>query len=84
MCYGILNPLPRIFPTQGLNPCLLSLLHWQVGFFLPLVPPWKPSKGTVRAKALRPDNVESVKEQQEVSMAALAKRVGELYDMQSG
>ena len=52
--------------------------------FLPLVPPRKPSKGTVRAKALRPDNVESVKEQQEVSMAALAKRVGELYDMQSG
>ena len=83
MCHGILNPLPRVFPTQGLNPCLLSLLHWQMGF-LPLVPPRKPSKGTVRAKALRPDNVESVKEQQEVSMAALAKRVGELYDMQSG
>ena len=26
-----------IFPTQGLNPCLLSLLHWQVGS-LPLLP----------------------------------------------
>jgi len=48
------------------------------------VPPQKPSKGTVRAKGLRLDNVESVKEQQEVGMASLAKRVGELYDMQSG
>ena len=87
MCHGILNPLPKDLPnpTQGLNPCLLSLLHWPVGFFfffffffLPLVPPGKPSKGTVRAKALRPDSFESVKEQQELSMAILAKRVGEL------
>ena len=91
VCHGILNPLPRDLPnpTQGLNPCLLSLLHWPVGFFvflffLPLVPPGKPSKGTVRAKALRPDSAESVKEQQELSMATLAKRVGELQDMQSG
>ena len=30
-----------IFPTQGLNPHLLCLLHWQVGS-LPLVPPGKP------------------------------------------
>ena len=22
--------LPGIFPTQGSNPCLLRLLHWQV------------------------------------------------------
>ena len=27
-----------IFPIQGSNPCLLCLLHWQVGS-LPLVPP---------------------------------------------
>ena len=27
-----------IFPTQGLNPCLLCLLHWKVGS-LPLAPP---------------------------------------------
>ena len=27
-----------IFPTQGSNPCLLYLLHWQVGS-LPLGPP---------------------------------------------
>ena len=29
--------LQGIFPTQGLNPHLLHLLHWQVGS-LPLVP----------------------------------------------
>ena len=33
--------LQRIFPTCGLNPCLLSLLHWQLGS-LPLVPHGKP------------------------------------------
>ena len=30
-----------IFPTQGSNPHLLRLLHWQAGS-LPLVPPGKP------------------------------------------
>ena len=30
------------FLTQGLNLHLLSLLHWQAGFFLPLAPPEKP------------------------------------------
>ena len=30
-----------IFPTQGLNPHLLCLLHWQAGY-LPLAPPGKP------------------------------------------
>ena len=29
------------FPTQGSNPCLLGLLHWQAGSF-PLAPPGKP------------------------------------------
>ena len=33
--------LQGIFPTQGSNPRLLRLLHWQVGS-LPLVPPGKP------------------------------------------
>ena len=33
--------LQGIFPTQGLNPHLLNLLHWQAGS-LPLVPPQKP------------------------------------------
>ena len=27
---GLQLPFPGIFPTQGLNLCLLSLLHWQV------------------------------------------------------
>ena len=34
--------LPQIFPTQGLNPHLLRLLHQQGGS-LPLTPPGKPS-----------------------------------------
>ena len=33
--------LQGIFPTQGSNPCLFCLLHWQAGY-LPLVPPGKP------------------------------------------
>ena len=37
-CHALLH---RIFLTQGLNLCLLCLLHWQVGS-LPLVPPGKP------------------------------------------
>ena len=35
---GLLFPSPGIFLTQGLNPCLLYLLHWQVDS-LPLAPP---------------------------------------------
>ena len=34
--------LQGIFSTQGLNPCLLHLLHWQAGS-LPLAPPGKAS-----------------------------------------
>ena len=33
--------LEEIFLTQGLNPCLLHLLHWQV-VSLPLALPAKP------------------------------------------
>ena len=33
--------LQGIFPTQGSNPCLLCLLHWQAGS-LPAEPPEKP------------------------------------------
>ena len=33
--------LQGIFPSQGLNPPLLCLLHWQAGS-LPLAPPGKP------------------------------------------
>ena len=35
--------LQGIFPTQGSNPHLLCLLHWQVGS-LPQAPPGKPSQ----------------------------------------
>ena len=37
-CHALLQ---GIFPTQGLNPSLLHLLHWREGS-LPLVPPGKP------------------------------------------
>ena len=33
--------LQGVFPTQGSNPCLLHLLHWQA-VSLPLAPPRKP------------------------------------------
>ena len=35
--------LQGIFPTQGLNPHLLRLLHWQAGS-VPLAAPGKPRK----------------------------------------
>ena len=41
-CHALLQ---GIFLTQGLNPYLLGLLHWQVSS-LPLVLPRKPRKGT--------------------------------------
>ena len=41
-CHALLQ---GIFPTQGSNPRLLCLLHWQVGF-LPLVPPGKPPRSS--------------------------------------
>ena len=37
--------LQGIFPTQGSNPHLLRVLHWQAGS-LPLVPPGKPLPGS--------------------------------------
>ena len=40
-CHALLQ---GIFPTQGSNPSLLHLLHWQVGS-LPLVPPEKRMHG---------------------------------------
>ena len=42
MLEWVAMPSPQgIFPTQGWNPRLLSLLLWQVGS-LPLAPPEKP------------------------------------------
>ena len=38
---GCRTLLQGIFPTQGLNPWFLCLLHWQISS-LPLVPPGKP------------------------------------------
>ena len=38
--------LQGILPTQGLNLCLLYLLHWQA-LSLPLMPPGKPLGGWV-------------------------------------
>ena len=83
---GSSQPNPGIEPMSPKSPPLAGgfFCFFVFLFFLPLAPPGKPSKGTVRAKALRPDSAEPVKEQQELSMATLAKRVGELQDMQSG
>ena len=43
VCHALLQ---GFFLTQGSNPCLLYLLHWQAVlfffFFLPLAPPGKP------------------------------------------
>ena len=38
---GLPCPPPGVLPDPGLNPCLLCLLHWQVGS-LSLAPPGKP------------------------------------------
>ena len=38
-CHFLLH---GIFPTQGSNPCLLRLLHWQAGSFV-LAPPGNPN-----------------------------------------
>ena len=37
----------RIFPTQGLNPHLLCLLHWQAGS----LPPARPGKPQIDIKS---------------------------------
>ena len=48
--------LQGIFPTQGLNPSLLCLLYWQVGFS-PLVAPGRPPKFCAFMDILLPHNV---------------------------
>ena len=42
-CHGLFQ---GIFPTQGSNPCLLSLLCWQAGS-LPIAPPGKPHRKAI-------------------------------------
>ena len=46
---GLSFPIQGIFPTQGLNPRLLHLLHWQVDS-LPLALPGKPIVTTLFSK----------------------------------
>ena len=46
-CHALLQ---EIFPTQGSNPHLLCLLHWQAGS-LPLAPPGKPEQPPAAAVA---------------------------------
>ena len=41
-------PPPEIFPTQGSNPCLFHLLHWQEDS-LPLGPPGKPAELSLKS-----------------------------------
>ena len=62
--HGILQPriwewvaiLQGIFLTQGLNLCLLGLLHWQAGS-LPRVPLGKPKSPLGHVKTLKGKNV---------------------------
>ena len=44
---GCYFPFKEIFQTQGSNPCLLGLLHWQADSLL-LAPPEKPPKFCIR------------------------------------
>ena len=53
-CHSLLQ---GIFPTQGLNPRLLHLLHWQVGS-LPLVPSGKADRLSILWENLEPHRVE--------------------------
>ena len=47
---GLPFPSPGIFPTQGLNPHLLHLLHWQADSLLESVRLHEPFNETIRAK----------------------------------
>ena len=60
-CHALLQ---GIFPTQGLNWCLLCLLHWQAGS-LPLAPPGK--------------SIQKVKEVKNKTKKENAKSIAEFY-----
>ena len=49
--------LQGIFPTQGLNQCLLCFLHWQVGY-LPLVQKYRRRKIFLRKNLRRTWSIE--------------------------
>ena len=50
---GLPCPHPVIFPTQGSNPCLLCLLHWQAGSFTTHTT-WEYDD-SIKHKTLKPD-----------------------------
>ena len=45
----LLFPCPGMVPSQGLNPCLLHLLHWQADFFFTARATWEAQKGSESA-----------------------------------
>ena len=47
-------PSPGVLPTQGSNPCLLHLLHWETDS-LPLSPPGK-AKGLLLVLIIAPES----------------------------
>ena len=60
-CHALLQ---GIFPTQGLNPHLLSLLLWQQGS-LPLAPPGKPGAVSPSSDWMRPTHIMKSAESEE-------------------
>ena len=56
---GLPCQLPGIFPTQGLNPYLLCLLHWQAGS-LPPAPPGEPTCTRLLSRKVLPSELEEL------------------------
>ena len=52
----------QIFLTQGLNPCLLHLLHWHIGS-LPLVSTWEAQEIIMAASKISPQAEEVFRSQ---------------------
>ena len=61
-CHALLQ---GIFPTQGLNPRLLHLLHQQAGC-LPLVPPGKPGLQSMGSQRVRHSWEQHIKKKKKV------------------
>ena len=73
-CHSLLQ---GIFPTQGLNPCLLHILHWQSDS-LPLTPPGKPNKilqfsHSFESDSLRPQELQHTR--RPCSILSLGKKL---------
>ena len=75
--------LQGIFPTQGLNPGLLRLLHWQAGS-LPLAPPvfWFFGQETCGILALQPgiEPIPLALEGEVLTTGPPEKSLGSLYE----